>query len=148
MGVIRDALSRGTKAGQAGPDGRTALMLASFNGHTASARLLLEAGAPVDARDQIQRTALMYGCTGANLELVGLLIENKAEVNLVDGEESWTPLMFAAAEGQSGVVSLLLAAGADPHAKDVDGEDAALFARSKGHLETATIIETAKKGKQ
>jgi hypothetical protein len=145
---IRAALAGGTKAGQADEAGRTALMLASFNGHTEIARLLLQAGAPIDARDKTKRTALMYGSTAANLELVGLLLKKKAKVNLKDGQESWTPLMFAAAEGQTGVISLLLKAGADPHAKDVDGEDAALFARSKGHLETATIIEAAKAAKK
>jgi ankyrin repeat protein len=59
--------------------------------------------------------------------------------------------MFAAAEGQTGVVQILLDAGADPLAADVDGEDAELFARHKGHPETADLIRAAKekaKGKR
>ena len=45
----------------------------------------------------------------------------------------------------------MLDAGADPLAADVDGEDAELFARHKGHPETADLIRAAKekaKGKR
>jgi ankyrin repeat protein len=52
--------------------------------------------------------------------------------------------MFAASEGQTGVARILLAAGADASATDIDGEDALMFARSRGHAETARMIAEAR----
>jgi len=144
LDVVRDAIARQTDVNQTDPDSRTALMLACFNGHTKICRLLLEAKAKIDARDGTARTALMYAATGPHEECVSLLVEHKADVNLADGVENWTPLMFAAAEGQTGVVRILLAAGADASAKDVDGEDAEMFARSKGHADLAKMIAEAR----
>jgi len=142
---VREGLAGGIKPGLAGKeDKRTALMLAAFNGHTAIIRLLVEAKADVNARDAIDRTALMYAATGPYGETVRYLLDHGAKVNLADNNEHWTPLMFAAAEGQTAVVRMLLEAGAAPGAVDVDGEDAALFAKSKGHAETAALIEAAK----
>jgi uncharacterized protein len=49
-------------------------------------------------------------------------------------------LMMAAAEGQSEIVALLLKHGADPSAKDVDGETALQFAASKGHQAVVNLL--------
>ena len=54
------------------------------------------------------RTALMYAASGPNPETVQLLLEKKADPNLVDQAEKFTALMFAAAEGQTRVVQILL----------------------------------------
>ena len=73
-----------------------------------------------------------------------MLLKRGAGVNLADSQENWTPLMFAAAEGQGGVVRILLAAGANPFAADIDGEDSELFARTRGFPELAEFIAGAK----
>ena len=144
LATVKQALAVPGVANQADPDGRTALMLAAFNGHTEIAALLLDAGARIDTRDQTGRTALMYAASGENEVTVALLIKRRAGVNLADSEEHWTPLMFAAAEGQADVVRRLLDAGADPTAADIDGEDSVLFARSRGYPAVADLIAQAK----
>ncbi|MBN2634101.1 MAG: ankyrin repeat domain-containing protein, partial [Bacteroidales bacterium] len=70
-----------------------------------------------------------------------MLLEKKAEPNSVDREEHFTALMFAASEGQTGIVKLLLENGADPFRKDADGDDALTFARNNGHTEVVTLLE-------
>ena len=61
----------------------------------------------------------------------------------MDNQESWTALMFAAAEGNAEVVKILLAHGADPTKGDVDGETSLQFAASKGHKQVADMIRQA-----
>ena len=104
-----------------------------------------EAGARLDLRDSTNRTAFMFACTGPNLKLISLLHRRGAKINDIDSHESWTPLMFAAAEGHRDVVRFLLDNGADPRAADVDGETAAQFAYSRGFPEVAQMIEAQAK---
>lgn len=143
MATVKQALAQPGAATFAGPDGRTALMLASFNGHTEVAELLLNAGAPIDSVDKIKRTALMYASSGPNAVTVAMLVKRGANVNLTDGEQNWTPLMFACAEGNTEVARILLGAGANPNAIDSDGDTSLKFAQSKGFKEIAEMITAA-----
>ncbi|MEM6909999.1 MAG: ankyrin repeat domain-containing protein [Verrucomicrobiota bacterium] len=143
LAVIEEGLRRGNQLEAEGEGQRTVLMQASFNGHSEVVRLLLKAGANVAHRDAARRTSLMYACTGDNMDTIRLLLRHGAEVNAVDGEEQFSPLMYAAAEGLASVVSLLLEKGADPEHRDRDGDTAADFARRAGHLAVAKLIEEA-----
>ncbi|MCF7958934.1 MAG: ankyrin repeat domain-containing protein, partial [Phycisphaerae bacterium] len=70
-----------------------------------------------------------------------------AKVNMIDGEEKWTALMFAAAEGQTATVKTLLDHGANWKMLDIDGESARDFAASKNHTETVNVLDTFAKSK-
>lgn len=122
------------------PDGRTALMLAAFNGHASVMEILLNAGAEVELKDEHDRTALMYASTGHFPDAVKLLLENGADPNVVDREEKFSPLMFAAAEGHFAVVRILLENGADATLQDKDGDTAESFARINGHERVAELL--------
>ncbi len=139
--AIALSLEAGINPNVTDENGRSPLMLAAFNGHTEIAERLLEAGARVDLRDNTNRTAFMFACTGPNLPLISLLLRRGAAINDIDSHESWTPLMFAAAEGHRDVVQFLLDNNADPNATDVDGESAAFFAHQRGFPEVAALIE-------
>lgn len=123
--------------------GRTMLMLASYDGHSTTVRLLCENGADPNLRDVDRRTALMYAASGPNTHAVEILLAHGAHVNLTDGDEGWTALMFAAAEGHADIVTMLIRNGADPGLMDIDGESAAYFARSNGHGNVAALLEEA-----
>ncbi|MBL7114307.1 MAG: ankyrin repeat domain-containing protein [Kiritimatiellae bacterium] len=142
--VVGTVVKSGADVNARNEDGHTALMLASFNGHADVVALLLDSGADVRLRDGAGRTALMFASTGPSVPTVKLLLEKKSGVNEVDSGEHWTPLMFAAAEGHADVVKVLLAAGADVNMQDVDGETAGYFARQRGHVELAKMLESEK----
>ena len=122
-------------------------MMAAFNGHTEILELLIEFGARVAARDASGRTALIYCASGPHPETVRALLDHGADPNSRDGGEHWTPLMFAAAEGQIEVVRTLLSHEADFMATDDDGETAFDFARNNGHAEVVRLLETAATGR-
>jgi ankyrin repeat protein len=87
------------------------------------------------------RTALLYAATGPFPETVRILLDKGAEPNVIDSDEHFTPLMHAAAEGNLDVVKILLEAGSDPSLKDVDGDNAASFARQAGHVQVADYLD-------
>jgi ankyrin repeat protein len=143
---VESFVNDGTDLNAADEDGRTGLMLAAFNGHTAIVKLLLENKVAINTVDFMGRSALMYASTGHFPEAVEYLLTHGAEPNLVDNVEGFSALMFAGAEGNSKVVQLLLKHGANPNFKDVDGDTAESFARQNGHIEVADILKKAMGG--
>lgn len=138
-------LEKGTDVNQQDDDNRTALMYAAFNGHIEIMKMLMEKGADLNLCDNYGRTALMMASSGTNPSAVKLLLDNQADPNLVDKEEHFTALMYAAAEGQLEVVKILLSYRADPTLKDIDGDDALIFAINNNHKEVAQFLRSLKK---
>jgi ankyrin repeat protein len=103
--------------------GRTALDYAASFNNVAMAKLLLDHGAHVDARDGSGNTALHWAAGRGNLDVMRFLMANKAAVDAPNGQ-GITPLMSAASHTQPAAVKLLLASGADPKKQDYTGRDA------------------------
>lgn len=107
---------------RANPYNRTALMIAAWHNATAVAKLLIEAGADVNAMDNDGKTVLMYTVLDSDNVATGvakLLIAAGADVNARKGNDNddWTALFFAASrEKAADVVKALLVAGADVNA--------------------------------
>lgn len=64
--------------------------------------------------DDDQRTPLMHAilASDADAATINVLIEGGAAVNVVDGDQKWTPLHFASRDGNDEIVNILLDAGA------------------------------------
>lgn len=103
-------------------------------------RRALKDGASPDARkyfDWGSMPALTLAAQAGNLPVVQVLLEAlRAQGGLVvdaaDVDVGVTALMAAAGAGHAAVVEALLAAGADPKRKDIDGHDALWFAQNAG----------------
>jgi len=87
---------------------------AASNGKPDMIRLLIEAGADVEAANGDGQTALMVIARTNAIEAARLLIEAGADVNRAETWREQTPLMWAAAQGQPGMIRLLLEHGAEP----------------------------------
>ena len=116
--------------------GYTALMWASEYGNLEAAKLLIENGADVNAKDKYGDTALIEA---GHLEVVKLLIENGADVN-AKNEDGKTALMRASREGHLEVVKYLIENGADVNAKSNNGWTALMRASYNGHLEVVKYL--------
>ena len=142
---IQQALAEGFKVDTQDPNGRTLLMYASFNGHTNVMDVLVKAGADVNAQDKDGSSALMFGASGPSPATVKRLLEAGATIDMIDNNEHFTALMWAAAEGQLPTVQLLLQYNADITLKDIDGDTAESFAAQKGHTAIAQLLKDAAK---
>ena len=91
--------------------GLTALSIASVNGHAALIPLLVESGAELEARDANGDNAFVVACSHGKLECVVALLDAGSDVNAGSGEEGHTGLIFAAAEGHTALITLLVASG-------------------------------------
>lgn len=123
-------------------DGFTALHFAGFFGQPESARVLIEAGAAVDAiaANPMKVMPLHSAASARNLDAVRLLLEHGAPPNARQ-EKGWVPLHAAAQNGDRAMVELLLKHGADPKLANDEGKTAAMVAREKGHAEIAALLE-------
>jgi ankyrin repeat protein len=87
----------------------TALIQAASFGATKSMEILIGAGADVQAKGELGRTALGYA---QNAETIRLLVKQGADINHIDG---YSRLIEAVENGESEVVRTLLELGADPN---------------------------------
>ncbi|MFT4044740.1 MAG: ankyrin repeat domain-containing protein [Gordonia sp. (in: high G+C Gram-positive bacteria)] len=98
-------------------------------GDAAALRAYLDAGAPVDLRNQAGDTLLMLAAYHGHALAVAALIERGADPNLAN-DKGQTPLAGAVFKGYDDVVAALVAAGADPYAGTPSAHDAAaMFGR-------------------
>jgi rhodanese-related sulfurtransferase len=98
----------------------TPLMKASHQGDSAIVRVLIAAGAPIDARNADGNNALWLACVGGHLEVIDALVGAGIELNNRN-DNGATALMYGASAGKADVVNRLLAKGADPSPETLDG---------------------------
>ena len=97
------------------------LHLAIHAGHGELARLLMEAGADVQARNHAGNPPVQVAAFAGLPEVIKLLVEAGSPVNLQD-QVGDTPLHDAALQGQVEAAQALIAAGADVHATNNAGK--------------------------
>lgn len=123
-------------------DNITPLFIAVENGNVEIARLLLDFGAKVNARNKSKQTPLMQMDSDGTVELVTLLIDRGAKVNLIDDENN-TALIIAADDASTDVVRALVDAGADVNLANKDGETALMNAANRGDAECVRLLLNA-----
>ena len=138
--AVKQYITAGTDVNTKDEDGRTALHLAAYNGHTEIAKLLLANNADVNVMDAVGQTPLNIAAGNGDTELVELLIAKGADVNAKTRSER-TPLHPAAIGGHKKVVELLIAEGVDVNAQEkYDGTTPLDLAIAFEHTETANLL--------
>ena len=117
--------------------GATPLMYAAAFGNAEQMKLLLDAGADVNAANAIKATALIWA--EGDPAKSRMLIAHGADVN-VRTQQGRTPLIVAAGyDGGPELVRLLLAKGANARAPG-DGDSALSKAAERGDVETMKLL--------
>jgi ankyrin repeat protein len=125
--IARALIAAGADVNAANRYGVTPLLDASRAGDAAMMSILLKAGADPSRTHPGGETMLMAAARSGNLPAVTVLLENKVDVDAAEKIQKTTALMWAAAEGHTAVVDLLLKAGANP---DLQGHITTLTERT------------------
>jgi ankyrin repeat protein len=152
---IEMLLKAGADANTALPEGETALMTAARTGKADAVKILLAHGADVNAKESWRgQTALMWAAGEGHTEIIPVLIERGADIH-ARSNGGFTPLLFAAREGQIGAAQALLKAGASVNeslpgrrrgnatnrpADPETGLNAFLLAAANAHYELAALL--------
>jgi ankyrin repeat protein len=146
-------LGRGAAVNAASDDGVTPMIAAAVQGRSTDVekvwkqggegitteprlevpRILLEAGAELDAQDKQGRSALVWAAKRGKSNLTQLLLESGAAVDAPD-KKGRSALIYAAAGGEAEVAERLLAHGASPRLSDAAGGTAIAWAHKSPSL--------------
>lgn len=140
-------------------DGQTALMVIARTSNVAAAKLLLDRGASVNAREQWRgQTPLMWAAAESQPAMVKLLVQRRADVNARSTANNWdrqvtseprmqarpsggfTPLLYAARKGCLDCAQILVKAGADKDLPDPDGVTPLLLATLNFNFDVAALL--------
>jgi RNA polymerase sigma factor (sigma-70 family) len=117
----------------------TALHRAAYNGDSALAALLLDAGADPDARTRGGQTPLHVAALVDRPAIVAQLLAGGADPNAA-ADHDLTPLHFAVIRDRRAIVRQLLDAGADGALPDWHGRTPLDWARLKGYDELVGLL--------
>ena len=137
-------------AAAAGPSDLDArLIAAAWANDVPTARLLIAAGADVNAKDSTVQSAFLIAASEGHLPLLDLTLDNGADVMSVD---SWdgTGLIRASERGHAGIVGRLIRAGIDTDHVNSLGwtglHEALIFARAEraeAYADTVRVLVAA-----
>jgi uncharacterized protein len=130
--VVRCLLKAGAIPDLQNRSGQTALMLAAIAGRLPTVRALIEGGATLDLVNRKRETALTYAIVWHRPKVVDALLRAGADVEKPRGP--WSPLMYAAFEGDLRSAQLLLKRGASRSRVDSHRRTAADIARDARHF--------------
>ncbi|MHB9117021.1 MAG: ankyrin repeat domain-containing protein [Burkholderiales bacterium] len=136
INAVRDILKKGVSPNETDVDGETPLNLAIHARHADIVSLLLSAGANPRQADAEGDTPLMAAAFTGDTSILQRLLDEGVPID----SPGVNALMYAAANGQNGALSLLLARGAKVNAQTEDGTTALMLAARNGNLEAVKIL--------
>ena len=109
-------------------------------GDVDAAKLFLAEGIDINAQNERGQTALMRAAEYQRTEMVTLLLEKGADVNLASGWSGRTALMDAAGSGNCVIIKQLAEKGAEINARDELNATPLHFACMYGRVEAVRLL--------
>jgi ankyrin repeat protein len=122
--------------------GLPAIHVAATCHHMNPLKVLIAAGADVNARDSQGATALFRAGEVSRTDALEILVAAGADVNAQDHGRR-TTLFWAAFWGRTETVNALITKRADLDLKDNFGATALMIAKDQGHAEIVRVLEQA-----
>lgn len=114
----------------------------SMQGPPEISMILIEKGADIHRRDNLQQAPLYYAVSYGKTSVVARLLALGASVN-TPGQQGFSPLHMAAQTGQEELARMLIQKGADVNARDVHGKTPLAWARKYDKPALAEILVSA-----
>jgi ankyrin repeat protein len=120
--------------------GWTPLHYAAYNGYTEAAKVLIQAGAGLEAKTwDSERTPLNLAAIHGRTGSIKALIRAGADLEAKASDDT-TPLHVATYWGQTGAMKALIQAGADLEARTIGGRTPLYYASMHGRTEIARAL--------
>ena len=141
IAAVRSLLEQSANVNAPQGDGTTALHWAAHRDDPEIARLLVQAGANLNAKTRLgDLTPLLLAAKNGNTTLIEILLEAGTDANNADANGT-TPLMYSAGSGKADAVEVLLESGAEVNAADTtNGQTALMFAAAQGRADVVGIL--------
>eukprot|EP01062_Namystynia_karyoxenos_P068162 TRINITY_DN6247_c1_g2_i4.p1 TRINITY_DN6247_c1_g2~~TRINITY_DN6247_c1_g2_i4.p1 ORF type:complete len:3168 (+),score=793.88 TRINITY_DN6247_c1_g2_i4:75-9578(+) len=119
-----------------------ALISAARDGHTSAIPNLIDIGASLNATDESDLSVLEVAIRSGHVDTARCLLSLGASRRVLDelGPGRTTALHRMAAAGEQHAVSVLIALGADPTARDFQGRTPAVCAYERGHKAVVRLL--------
>lgn len=121
----------------------TPLMLASHRGRAVIVRMLLDAGASVNAKTACSgwegSTALLMAIAERHEDVAKILL-NRGALSAVADKKGNTALTLAAGAGTGGFINLLIDKGVDINKRNNEGQTALIIAADKGNQDAVGVL--------
>ena len=138
--MVQKLLNAGANANATAMSGEPALLTCAHTGSVTAVQALLAHGAEVNAKDSRRgQTALMRAVAQKHADVVRSLIDRGADVR-ARSKDGFSPLLFAAREGDLESAKILLAAGAEVNESSSEFGAPLLLAASSGHQDLALLL--------
>lgn len=121
------------------------LMFAVENNRLETVKLLVsQQPERINDHDDNYKYPLMIASEKGNAEIVGFLLDNKAEANSLD-KDNWTPMMYAAKNGRVDAVKMIIAKrpGLDLNRKSHRNETALSIAIANNQTKVVEVLKAA-----
>ncbi|MBU4305228.1 MAG: ankyrin repeat domain-containing protein [Candidatus Omnitrophica bacterium] len=124
-----------------GISNQTGLHYAAAGGNIEMLKVLLNAGANINAQDSYGFTPLMIALYKKRHEAAELLLQRGADVKIVNTWNKFTALHYAVVYSTPEIVQMVLNARPDVNAKESRGLTAADFAKKYGNIEVLGMLK-------
>jgi ankyrin repeat protein len=124
------------------PDAQMMITAIKDYGATDTVKFLLDNGVDPNSRDEKDTTAIELAVRHEHTNIVRLLVDHKAKVG-VPWVSANKLLISGCINGQSQIVKMMLACGADPNARGMDGNSAAELAAQCEHPRVLRVLMDA-----
>jgi ankyrin repeat protein len=122
------------------PEGK--FVSAAVYGDLETIQELLASGVDINALGAIRRPALTLASYNGHMDIVKLLVEKGADIDMVSGNGEDTALIMAVKLKEAEIATYLVESGANVNIEDAEGKTALNYAQETGQAGIVSLLES------